>query len=290
MNSERDQEVNEEVNQQVAQEITHEVNQEIAQAMQKLTSLDRRRFLTLSAAGLTAMGASALLSPAHAATPGLQDGPAKGSTPLTIKAIDLPDKLKNTEAAGISMKTHQNHYTLYKGYVAKVNEIRGKLAALGTPDPTKANQTYSEIRELKVEYSFALGGVKNHELYFNHLGGKGGEPTGMIGELITKAFGSYANWKADLKATGIGARGWVWLAHDYTDNSLFNYIGDSQNTYPVWNATPLLGLDVYEHAYFLDFGTKRPDYIEAFCNVIDWDAVNANLKVAAAVAAAAKTA
>ena len=277
MNSEHDQEVNEEV--------TQEINAEIG----AMKSLDRRRFLTMGAAGMTALGASAILRPANAA-PGLQDGPAKGSTPLTIKAMDLPDKLKNTEAAGISMKTHQNHYTLYKGYVAKVNEIRGKLSAMATPDPTKANQTYSEIRELKVEYSFALGGVKNHELYFNHLGGKGGEPTGMIGDLITKAFGSYANWKADLKATGIGARGWAWLAHDYTDNSLFNYIGDSQNTYPVWNATPLLGLDVYEHAYFLDFGTKRPDYIEAFCNVIDWDAVNANLKVAAAIAGAAKAA
>ena len=253
------------------------------------SSVDRRRFLTLGAASATALGASALLPSAFAA-PILQDGSAKGSTPLTIKAMDLPDKLKNTEAAGITMKTHQAHYTLYKGYVAKVNELRGKMAAMGTPDPTKANQVYSDIREMKVEYSFALGGVKNHELYFNHLGGTGGEPTGMIADLIKSAFGSYANWKADLKATGIAARGWVWLAHDYTDNSLFNYIGDSQNTYPTWNATPLLGLDVYEHAYFLDFGTKRADYIEAFCKVIDWDAVNANLKVAAAVAGAAKTA
>ncbi len=251
--------------------------------------LDRRRFLTLGAAGVTALGASGLIQPAFA-SPLPQDGPAKGSTPLTIKAIDLPDKLKNTEAAGISMKTHQAHYTLYKGYITKVNELRGKLAAMGVPDPAKANATYSDLREMKVEYSFALGGVKNHELYFNHLGGTGGEPTGMIGDLIKSAFGSYANWKADLKATGIAARGWVWLAHDYTDNSLFNYIGDTQNTYPVWNATPLLGLDVYEHAYFMDFGTKRADYIEAFCKVIDWDAVNANLKVAAAVAGAAKTA
>ena len=147
-------------------------------------------------------------------------------------------------------------------------------------DPMKANATYSEIRELKVEYSFALGGVKNHELYFNIIGGKGGEPTGAIAGLIDSAFGSYANWKADLKATGIAARGWVWLAHDYTDGSLFNYIGDAQNSYPVWNATPLLGLDVYEHAYFGDFGARRADYIEAFFKVIDWDAVNANVKLA----------
>jgi Fe-Mn family superoxide dismutase len=105
--------------------------------------------------------------------------------------------------------------------------------------------------------------------------------------MIKSAFGSYDAWKADMKATGIAARGWVWLAHDHTDGSLFNYIGDAQNAYPVWDATPLLGLDVYEHAYFMDFGSKRADYIEAFFKVIDWENVNANLKVAAAVADAA---
>jgi len=105
--------------------------------------------------------------------------------------------------------------------------------------------------------------------------------------MIRSAFGSYDAWKADLKATGIAARGWVWLAHDHTDGSLFNYIGDAQNSYPVWDATPLLGLDVYEHAYFMDFGSRRADYIDAFFKVIDWDNVNANLKVATAVADAA---
>ena len=259
MNSETNNELNQ-------NQLSDQNNEETSAEM----PLDRRRFLTLGAAGLSAFGASALLNPtaAHAAMP--LDGPSKGSTPLMIKAIDLPDKLKNTEAAGISMKTHTAHYTLYKGYIAKVNDIRTKLAALGVPDPAKANQTQSDIRGLKVDYTFALGGVKNHELYFNNLGGKGGEPTGPIADMIKTAFGSFEDWKADLKATGIAARGWVWLAHDYTDGSLFNYIGDSQNTYPVWNATQLLGLDVYEHAYFLDFGTKRADYIEAFFKVIDW--------------------
>jgi Fe-Mn family superoxide dismutase len=176
---------------------------------------------------------------------------------------------------------------LYQGYVKKVNDIRTALSNLGVPDTSKANATYSDIRELKVEYSFALGGVKNHELYFDHIGGKGGDPTGPIGDMIRAAFGSYDDWKADVKATAIAARGWVWLAHDYTDGSLFNYIGDAQNSYPVWNATPLLGLDVYEHAYFLDFGVRRGEYIDAFFKVIDWDAVNANLKVATAVADAA---
>ena len=244
----------------------------------------RRRFLTIgAAAGAAALATAGLEDPVFAAP--IADGPAKGSTPLNILAKPLPEKVFSTEAAGISRKTHTAHYGLYQGYVSKVNEIRTALSAMVFP--TKANATYSELRELKVEYSFALGGVKNHELYFNHIGGRGGEPTGPIGDMIRSAFGSFDAWKADLKATGMAARGWVWLAHDHSDGSLFNYIGDAQNSYPVWNATPILGLDVYEHAYFMDFGSRRAEYIDAFFKVIDWDTVNANLKVATAVADAA---
>lgn len=254
------------------------------------SQLGRRELFARGAAGAGAVVAASIfdLEPALAEPFAPQAAPAKGSAPMTIQAKPLPEKVFSTEAAGISRKTHEEHYELYKGYVSKTNEIRAKLAALGVPDPSKANQTFSDIRELKVEYTFALGGVKNHELYFGHLGGKGGSPTGPIAEALSAAFGSYDNWKADMKATGIAARGWVWLAHDYTDNSLFNYIGDAQNTFPVWNATPLLALDVYEHAYFIDFGRNRGKYIDAFFNVIDWDAVNANLKMAQAIAAAAK--
>jgi Fe-Mn family superoxide dismutase len=238
---------------------------------------DRRRFLVL---GATA-GISALAFACGEAV----EAQAAGQ-PLV--AMPLPDKIYSTERVGISRKTHDEHYQLYLGYVKKVNEIRGKLKTLGVPDPKAANATFSDIRELKVEYSFALGGVKNHEIYFGHLGGKGGDPVGPVADVINATFGSFANWKADLKATGIAARGWVWLAHDPSDGSFFNYIGDSQNTFPIWGATPILALDVYEHAYFIDFGRDRSKYIDAIFAVIDWDAVNANLKVAQAVAAAVK--
>lgn len=240
--------------------------------------LDRRSFLTVGAA----IGAAGLVRSASAESASL----LQGAGPL--QAIPFPQKLINTEAAGITRKTHDEHYELYKGYVTKVNEIRTKLAALGAPDATKANQTFSDLRELKVEYSFALGGVKNHELYFGHLGGKGGEADGAAADAIKASFGSFDNWKADLKATGVAARGWVWLALDLHDGSLFNYIGDAQNTYPIWGAVPILGLDVYEHAYFIDFGRARAKYIDAFFKVIDWDAVNANLKAAKAASDAIK--
>ena len=69
-------------------------------------------------------------------------------------------------------------------------------------------------------------------------------------------------------------RGWAWTAYDWDERRLFNYIGDAQNTFPVWNATPLVALDVYEHAYFLDYQTDRASYIDAFLENLDWDVVN----------------
>lgn len=176
------------------------------------------------------------------------------------------------ELKGISKKTMEGHYKLYQGYVKKANEILERLATVDR-DPAKANQTYSEIRELKVELTFALGGIKNHELYFGHLGGEGGEPDGALAECIVRDFGSFEAWKADLKATGIAGRGWAWLGYDRDTNKLFNYIGDAQNSYPVWNVVLLVALDVYEHAYWADFGTARADYIDAFFENLDWKVV-----------------
>jgi Fe-Mn family superoxide dismutase len=172
---------------------------------------------------------------------------------------------------GISRASVEAHYKLYEGYVAKRNEILGKL---GGADGASANQTYSELRALKVELSFAVGGIKNHEVYFEHLGGDGGDPRGAIGDLITRDFGSAEAWRADLKATGMAGRGWAWTAYDWDEGRLFNYIGDAQNTYPIWNATPLVALDVYEHAYFLDFQTDRAGYIDRFFDNLDWAVVN----------------
>ena len=175
------------------------------------------------------------------------------------------------ELDGISRESVEAHYKLYEGYVNKRNEIMGKLDEL---DVSSANQVYSEVRALKVDLSFAIGGIKNHEIYFDHLGGGGGEPDGAVRELLFRDFGSLENWRADLKATGMAGRGWAWTAYDWDEGRLFNYIGDAQNTFPVWNATPLIALDVYEHAYFLDFQTDRASYIEVFFANLDWKVVN----------------
>lgn len=175
------------------------------------------------------------------------------------------------ELDGISRTTIEAHHRLYQGYVAKRNEILGKLADV---DASTANQVYSDLRSLKVDLTFAIGGIKNHEVYFEHLGGEGGDPDGAMGALIERDFGSAESWATDLKATGMAGRGWAWTAYDWDEGRLFNYVGDAQNTFPVWNATPLVALDVYEHAYFLDYQTDRASYIDAFLRNLDWGVVN----------------
>ena len=186
-----------------------------------------------------------------------------------ITARELKPEL--LELDGISRESVEAHYKLYQGYVAKRNEILKKLDGV---DLSAANQVYSEVRALKVELSFAVGGIKNHEVYFEHLGGDGGDPDGLFGQLVERDFGSIASWRDDLKATGMAARGWAWTAYDWDEGRLFNYAGDTQNTYPIWNATPLVALDVYEHAYFLDFQTDRASYIDAFFDNMDWATVS----------------
>src|SRR3954452_12181503 len=120
-----------------------------------------------------------------------------------ITARELNPRLLELE--GISRETIEAHYKLYQGYVNKRNEILGSLADV---DLATANQVYSDLRALKVDLTFAIGGIKNHEIYFEHLGGVGVEPAGLFGDLVKRDFGSVEAWKADLKATGLAGRGW----------------------------------------------------------------------------------
>ena len=189
------------------------------------------------------------------------------------------------ELNGISQRTMEEHYELYKGYIAKTNEIQEKLNSV---DRASANQIFSDLRALRTDLSFAIGGVKNHDIYFAHLGGKGGTPAGKVMEMIKRDFPSFDAWLADFKASGLAARGWVWLAYDHDWNTLTTATGDAQNTFPLWNATPILAMDVYEHAYWIDYGRARAKYIEAFFNNPDWAVVEQNLERALAMQAVHK--
>jgi len=177
---------------------------------------------------------------------------------------------------GISKKTVEDHLKLYTGYVNKYNEITDRLKTLTDDDYAKANQVFSTIRSLKTELSFAWGGIINHEIYFGHLGGNGGKPTGTLMDQIAKDFGSFEKYIVDLKASAIAARGWVWTVWHTRENKLINHLGDSQNTYALWGAKPILALDTYEHAYFPDYGVNRGQYVDAFLNNLDWNIVEKN--------------
>jgi Fe-Mn family superoxide dismutase len=185
-------------------------------------------------------------------------------------------KAFGTASKGISEATHKAHLTLWQGYANKTNQIRTELASIDT-DPAKANQIYSQMRALKVNYAFAFGGYINHNVYFETIGGAGGPASGDIATLIDEAYGSFEAWKADWKSTGIAGRGWVYLGYCPHEKRVFNFIGDAQDTFPAWGHKLVLAMDVYEHAYYLDFQTARAKYIDAWFECIDWEAVNARL-------------
>jgi len=175
--------------------------------------------------------------------------------------------------SGISKKTIEEHLKLYTGYINKYNEISEKLTLLTDDDFSKANQVYSHVRALKTELSFAWNGVFNHEIYFAHLGGAGGMVSGALSDQITKDFGSFDSFKRDIKASALSARGWVWTVWHPRESKLINHVGDTQNTYAFWGATPILALDTYEHAYFADYGVNRGQYVDSFFENIQWDVV-----------------
>ncbi len=174
---------------------------------------------------------------------------------------------------GITEKTLQIHHDkLYVGYVNKRNEIEEKLK---TVDRSAANATYSEYGELKREESFAANGIFLHEYYFNVLGGEGKpENAAELVKAIEAEFGSYEKWLEDFKAAGMVARGWVVLAYDYNDGRLHNYLCDALNHGGIWGAMPVVVLDMYEHAYFIDYGSDRKTYIEDYMKNLNWEAAN----------------
>jgi superoxide dismutase, Fe-Mn family len=183
-----------------------------------------------------------------------------------------PQKLPFSKLTGISEKTIQIHHDkLYAGYVNKRNEIIEKLA---TVDRSAANQSFSEYRALKLEETFTTNGQYLHEFYFNVLGGEGGEASGELRAAIDKDFGSYEKWVEDFKACGMAARGWVVLAYDHNDKKLHNYICDAHNQGGIWGSTPIVVLDTYEHAYFIDYGSDRKTYIEDYFKNINWKAAS----------------
>ena len=173
---------------------------------------------------------------------------------------------------GFSDALLKNHFTLYQGYVTNTNKLADVLSAMardgkiGTP----------EYAECKRRFGWEFNGMRLHELYFGNMknGGAQLESTATLSQKIAEDFGSYEAWEKDFKGTGtMRGIGWTILYYDSEAKRLFNIWVNEHDFGHLAGCTALLVLDVFEHAYILDYGLKRADYIEAFFKAIDWSVV-----------------
>jgi Fe-Mn family superoxide dismutase len=138
-----------------------------------------------------------------------------------------------------------------------------------------------EYAEVKRRFGWEFNGMRLHELYFGNMskGAQGLDTASALGKKIEDDFGSVDAWVKDFKATGaMRGIGWVILAYDAEGDRLFNTWINEHDLGHLATATPILIMDVFEHAFMLDYGLKRADYIDAFWNAIDWKTVEARFK------------
>jgi Fe-Mn family superoxide dismutase len=184
-----------------------------------------------------------------------------------------PIAFKPPRLNGLSARLLASHYeNNYGGAVRRLNAIRGDLAKLAV-----AGAPGFVLNGLKREELIATNSMLLHELYFDGLGGNGGTPDGALGEAIARDFGSFERWQAEFTAMGRalgGGSGWVVLTRSPRDGTLGN-VWSADHTHAVAGGTPVLALDLYEHAYHLDFGANAAAYVEAFMANLHWPRIAA---------------
>jgi Fe-Mn family superoxide dismutase len=221
--------------------------------------IERRDFMR-SAGALVGAAATATLieSPALAQ--------ASRSNPMNYAAKPLPFDPKDIK--GISEKVLVSHYeNNYVGAVKRLNAIGAQLAEL---DFAKA--PVFTINGLKREELIATNSMILHEIYFDGLGG-GSAPTGPLADAIAKDFGSIERWRTEFSAMGKaegGGSGWVILAYSPRDKRLVNQWA-ADHTTTLAGGRPVLVLDMYEHAYHMDYGAKATAYVDVYMEAIRWE-------------------
>ncbi len=168
---------------------------------------------------------------------------------------------------------HDKHHA---AYVANLNKaLEGN--ALGDLPVEKLIADLEKVPEgIRTVVRNNGGGHANHSLFWETIGkGKGGEPAGHLAEAVRTVFGGFDKWKEEFTKSAMGrfGSGWAWLSVDPKGKLVVESTANQDSPTMHGNA-PLLGLDVWEHAYYLDYQTRRADYVTAFYNVIDWDAVS----------------
>lgn len=173
---------------------------------------------------------------------------------------------------GLSDKQLSAHLGLYKGYVAKLNEIEGRLREA---EPTSANYSFGEFSELKRREAVAFNGTYLHQLYFENLSAAGGLPSERLQEAVKSSFGSWDRLVADLKGSAVSTPGWVLLTRSRIDGRLHTYVMYEHHVGLPAFQDILLALDCWEHAFMIDYGTAKADYLKAFLDNVDWGVVDA---------------
>lgn len=228
--------------------------------------LNRREFLTITGAG----GAALLFGITNPLTASTAE---KEEKTMSYNAKDY-SKLIGME--GFSDTLLKNHFTLYQGYVTNTNKVLDTLSQMLKEGKT-ANP---EFAELKRRLGWEFNGMRLHEYYFENLGGKAGiNKEGKLAKKMADAFGDYATWEKDFRAVGaMRGIGWAVLYQDSANGQLINFwVNEHDVSHPA-GCNPILIMDVFEHAFMIDYGLKRADYIEAFFKNIDWSAAEARLK------------
>ncbi|OGW81402.1 MAG: superoxide dismutase [Omnitrophica bacterium RIFCSPLOWO2_12_FULL_44_17] len=176
------------------------------------------------------------------------------------------DHLLGTE--GFSDQLLKNHFTLYQGYVTNTNKIAGLLEQF----LKEGKETTPEYAELKRRFGWEFNGMRFHQYYFGNMK-KGGVALNSNSDLANKIatdFGSIEMWQKDFKATGtMRGIGWVVLEYHPCANRLFNVWINEHDGGHLAGTTPILVMDVFEHAFMIDYGLKRADYIVSFLKAID---------------------
>jgi Fe-Mn family superoxide dismutase len=185
------------------------------------------------------------------------------------------DHLKG-QLKGLSEAQLDQHFTLYKGYIGKLNEIETKLAEA---DNTKPNYSFNEYSELKRRECVAFNGSFLHEMYFENLGADGDVDAGL--KAAMDAQGGQEKLVADLKACAMGGPGWALLTRNRRDGKLHTYFVAEHHIGLPMDQDLLVVLDSWEHAFMVDYGIARAKYLEAFVDNLKWSEVSKRFALAA---------
>lgn len=174
---------------------------------------------------------------------------------------------------GLSEQLLKNHFALYQGYVANTNKLTELLSGMLKEGKTAA----PDFSELKRRFGWEWNGMRLHEYYFENISKESAmlPPDSPFLKKAAKDFGSFETWEKDFRAIGATRGiGWTIAYYEPRSDKIYNIWINEHNTGHLSGATPLLVMDVFEHAYMLDYGIKRADYIETFLKTIDWNTVN----------------